>query len=873
MGGVAAASNIAMGYIRSPLRRVVRGIGNTLIVQPLKKVTKKIFSKTKVYKKVRARKIGKIRKKVRKYKKRQVRLNKIKRGIRKASEKIIGKTATKGVLKVGSGFKKFGKILGAPFKFISKITGAIKGFLMKAAIFAGIALIVIALLASLASALMSTTNSIMFIGDNDTERIDLSSYVDIVNSSQVALETEISTIANGTGVSGEKYDNVFYDYNGSSGNNTAQIITMAYVRFGGLVDDYPDEVEAYIKQLYNDSNYVDYAVSEPYFCDNGCEVRDYKCYDQYDEYATETRKSLFAASDHYGQKGVSETDEDRYGCEYEKYSCTERGHGVYNPNGCKFHNSGKAMSTPCSCDNCKKETVTVTNDKGKKEKVNYYYCLGYCPGNHKDYKCNGHSEKVCYGKHQDVTITVTSLDFDNIFYADSTVAQSGASIRGDAYENKFVISAYCSCRECCGEYSPEVTGKPSTTATGTTPKANHTLAVDFKNPVVPLGTHVWIDGKEYVVEDTGDLASRGVSFDMYFASHGDALQWGRRTKTVYKSTVVSDEDKSFRNVFDYVQLAKEAATENMSSDFVLQAFGQAKEPEIAWKYDRVNYDDENSFAQKLQKYDVEHENEEFTNVELNTFEYVKMSLSELKKLCKERNLSDTGSAYILITERLIPYDKKYPNVYVNSSSKDEDELYFEGWTEENVELVKNYYETLVSEEGTEYYVGLDSIKNLNYGTTNSSNYDFSDIVFDDSSGLTNKQQKVVAVVKRNTLATISGRCQAWVADVYQSALGGARESRCCANHAGEVWGVSNDWSKIQVGAAVYGYSSSLYGHVGIYIGDGKVAHNIGHLKIQSLESWVNTYNGQCWGWNGGNNLTGNSKYNCKSSGTYMKGKD
>lgn len=71
----------------------------------------------------------------------------------------------------------------------------------------------------------------------------------------------------------------------------------------------------------------------------------------------------------------------------------------------------------------------------------------------------------------------------------------------------------------------------------------------------------------------------------------------------------------------------------------------------------------------------------------------------------------------------------------------------------------------------------------------------------------------------------------------------------------EKWAVSQDFSKIQVGATVYGYSSSQFGHVGIYIGNGKVIHNLsGTVKVQSLESWVKDFKGFAWGWENGENL-------------------
>mgnify|MGYP006940584274 CR=1 FL=1 len=37
----------------------------------------------------------------------------------------------------------------------------------------------------------------------------------------------------------------------------------------------------------------------------------------------------------------------------------------------------------------------------------------------------------------------------------------------------------------------------------------------------------------------------------------------------------------------------------------------------------------------------------------------------------------------------------------------------------------------------------------------------------------------------------------------------------------------------------------------VYIGNGMVAHNIGEIKIQSLESWIKTYKGFAWGNEGG----------------------
>lgn len=119
------------------------------------------------------------------------------------------------------------------------------------------------------------------------------------------------------------------------------------------------------------------------------------------------------------------------------------------------------------------------------------------------------------------------------------------------------------------------------------------------------------------------------------------------------------------------------------------------------------------------------------------------------------------------------------------------------------------------------------------------------------------QRKIVAVATNSEsygISAKSGYCQAWVADVYQ-AVTGSRGSAHCALCAADMWAVSQDFSKIQVGATVYGYSSSQFGHVGIYIGNGKVIHNLsGIVKVQSLESWVKDFKGFAWGWENGENL-------------------
>lgn len=90
---------------------------------------------------------------------------------------------------------------------------------------------------------------------------------------------------------------------------------------------------------------------------------------------------------------------------------------------------------------------------------------------------------------------------------------------------KFVITAYCTCRVCCGVYSGG-----NRTASGTVPTSNRTIAVDTN--VIPFKTKVVINGQVYVAEDRGG-AIKGKRIDMFFMTHKEALRWGRRTMEVY----------------------------------------------------------------------------------------------------------------------------------------------------------------------------------------------------------------------------------------------------------------------------------------------------------------------------------------------------
>lgn len=159
---------------------------------------------------------------------------------------------------------------------------------------------------------------------------------------------------------------------------------------------------------------------------------------------------------------------------------------------------------------------------------------------------------------------------------------------------------------------------------------------------------------------------------------------------------------------------------------------------------------------------------------------------------------------------------------------------------------KKYLAELMSDKNNKLWASL--IYNIG-GVSGGSGIDIKDLDFSNET-VNDTQKKIVAVATNSAkygISARSGYCQAWVADVYQ-AVTGSRGSAHCALCAADMWAVSSDFSQISVGATVYGYSSSKYGHVGIYIGNGMVAHNIGYIKIETIEDWIKTYKGFAWGW-------------------------
>lgn len=101
----------------------------------------------------------------------------------------------------------------------------------------------------------------------------------------------------------------------------------------------------------------------------------------------------------------------------------------------------------------------------------------------------------------------------------------------------------------------------------------------------------------------------------------------------------------------------------------------------------------------------------------------------------------------------------------------------------------------------------------------------------------------------------SGLCAMWVSQVYSRAGYGYPGGN--ANNMYWNYCTSSNKGDLQPGMIIAvstwtGTSAGrIYGHVGIYIGDGMVMHNVGSIQTMGLDAWINTYGTTVtprWGW-------------------------
>lgn len=200
------------------------------------------------------------------------------------------------------------------------------------------------------------------------------------------------------------------------------------------------------------------------------------------------------------------------------------------------------------------------------------------------------------------------------------------------------------------------------------------------------------------------------------------------------------------------------------------------------------------------------------------------------KTIEETKVDENGNEYIESHEE--PYE--YKKLIVTLHKKEMDRIIREIFASYPDNL--SHYETLFLTQGNmgELFGNTDLIES-NGGIGGGQEYEASADV-----------QKKIVNAAFITPSPGPGWCAMWVSQVYQNAgLGyiGGNANDMYRNHT-----FTSDRSKLEVGMLVAVESSSsggqaglIYGHVGIYIGDGKVIDNIGHIRVTTLDDWISTF--------------------------------
>lgn len=107
----------------------------------------------------------------------------------------------------------------------------------------------------------------------------------------------------------------------------------------------------------------------------------------------------------------------------------------------------------------------------------------------------------------------------------------------------------------------------------------------------------------------------------------------------------------------------------------------------------------------------------------------------------------------------------------------------------------------------------------------------------------------------------AGWCAAWVQNVYENAGFGTWFGDACDLY--DMYCTSSDPADLKVGMIVavsthpHTYLGSIYGHVGIYLGDGWIADNVSTIRYTPVSTWIEHYGATVpakWGWLGNTSI-------------------
>lgn len=126
-------------------------------------------------------------------------------------------------------------------------------------------------------------------------------------------------------------------------------------------------------------------------------------------------------------------------------------------------------------------------------------------------------------KNKELEETIEKVRVSKLNKKTTVTSRSGSTARTESTNSneKWIwanVSAYCACSKCCGKTN-------GITSSGTKATVGRTIAAPSS---YSFGTKIELEGLgTYIVEDRGG-AIQGNKIDVYFASHSEALAFGRK---------------------------------------------------------------------------------------------------------------------------------------------------------------------------------------------------------------------------------------------------------------------------------------------------------------------------------------------------------
>ena len=126
-------------------------------------------------------------------------------------------------------------------------------------------------------------------------------------------------------------------------------------------------------------------------------------------------------------------------------------------------------------------------------------------------------------KNKELEETIEKVRVSKLNKKTTVTSRSGSTARTESTNSneKWIwanVSAYCACSKCCGKTN-------GITASGTKATVGRTIAAPSS---YSFGTKIELEGLgTYIVEDRGG-AIQGNKIDVFFASHSEALAFGRK---------------------------------------------------------------------------------------------------------------------------------------------------------------------------------------------------------------------------------------------------------------------------------------------------------------------------------------------------------